>query len=76
MKKKEVEIYTDSLTLGQFLKWAGVVETGQQAKIIIQEGSVRLNGNIEKKRGKSLYPGDTVELDNMELVVVRGEQEV
>lgn len=76
MKKQEVEIYTDNITLGQFLKWAGLVESGQMAKRIIQEGEVKLNGSVEIRRGKQLQPGDTVEIDEVTLVVVQGEQEV
>lgn len=76
MDKQEVEIYTETITLGQFLKWAGLVETGQQAKRVIQEGEVKLNGVVETRRGKQLQSGDIVEIDNFALVVVQGEQEV
>ncbi len=76
MEKQEVEIYTESITLGQFLKWAGLAETGQQAKCIIQEGEVKLNGSVETRRGKQLQPGDIVELGGLTLVIVQGEQEV
>jgi ribosome-associated protein len=76
MDIQEVEIYTETITLGQFLKWAGLVETGQQAKSVIQEGEVKLNGVVETRRGKQLQPGDIIEIDNLALVVVQGEQEV
>ena len=76
MERKEIEIYTETITLGQFLKWAGIVETGQQAKTVIQEGEVKLNGVVETRRGKTLKPGDVVELADIALVVVQGEQEV
>lgn len=76
METKEIEIYTETITLGKFLKWAGIVETGQQAKAIIQESEVKLNGIVETKRGKTLKTGDKVELADITLVVVQGEQEV
>ncbi|MGI6554421.1 MAG: S4 domain-containing protein YaaA [Bacillota bacterium] len=76
MDRREIEIYTDTITLGQFLKWAGVVQTGQEAKHLIQEGEVILNGVPETRRGKKLQPGDTVGIDGLELIVVQGEQEV
>lgn len=76
METKEIEIYTETITLGQFLKWAGIVETGQQAKAIIQEGEVQLNGIVETRRGKTLKTGDIVKLADITLVVVQGEQEV
>jgi ribosome-associated protein len=76
MDRREIEIYTDTITLGQFLKWAGVVQTGQEAKHLIQEGEVILNGVPETRRGKKLQPGDTVGINGLELIVVQGEQEV
>jgi len=76
MEKKEIEIYTETITLGQFLKWAGLVETGLQAKSIIQSGEVKLNGDVETRRGKTLKPGDIVEFEGQSFVVVQGQQEV
>ena len=48
------------LTLDQFLKMAGFVGSGGQAKILIQAGEVLLNGVVETRRGKKLAPGDIV----------------
>lgn len=76
MDQREIEIYTQKINLGQFLKWAGVVDTGQHAKTVIQEGAVRLNGAVETRRSKTLEPGDVVEFEGQALVVVQGEQEV
>lgn len=76
MDRREIEIYTDTITLGQFLKWAGLVQTGQEAKHLIQEGKVNLNGTPETRRAKKLYPGDIVSVNGLELIVVQGEQEV
>lgn len=55
-----VEIKTKSINLDQFLKWAGLVNTGGEAKLLISNGQVCLNGIVEKRRGKSIYPNDVV----------------
>jgi ribosome-associated protein len=49
------------LRLDQFLKWLRVVGTGGEAKIRIQHGEVKVNGEIETRRGRGLRPGDEVE---------------
>ncbi|MEW6662580.1 MAG: RNA-binding S4 domain-containing protein [Bacillota bacterium] len=59
---KKVAIGTEQINLDQFLKWADVVGSGGEAKYLIQEGFVWVNGAIEKKRGRRLVKGDLVEL--------------
>jgi len=49
--------------LGQFLKLAAVVSSGGQAKMLVQSGSVRVNGTVEIRRGRKLFRGDLVALD-------------
>ncbi|MFQ5576893.1 MAG: RNA-binding S4 domain-containing protein [Anaerolineae bacterium] len=51
-----------TIQLDQFLKWANIVPTGGQAKILIQGGGVKLNGVVETRRKKKLKPGDVVEV--------------
>lgn len=53
---------TDSkaIKLDQFLKWAGAVSTGGEAKLMIQEGFVKVNGAIETRRARKLLDGDVV----------------
>lgn len=58
-----VTIKDDFIKLGQLLKLAGLVDSGVEAKILINEGNVKLNGNVEVQRGKKVVPGDIVELD-------------
>ncbi|NES96876.1 MAG: RNA-binding S4 domain-containing protein [Desertifilum sp. SIO1I2] len=53
-----------TIKLDQFLKWQGIVGTGGQAKLAIQEGEVRVNGVIETRRGRKLVTGDRVTIDN------------
>jgi len=50
------------MTLGQALKAAGVVGTGGEAKVLIQYGEVRVNGETETRRGRKLQSGDVVEV--------------
>lgn len=68
-----VSITTATITLDAFLKWAGVAPTGGQAKRWIQEGQVRVNGIVDRRRGRTLKPGDRVLLpDGVELLVATG----
>jgi len=48
------------IKLDQFLKWQGIVETGGQAKQLVQDGRVCVNGQVETRRGRKLFTGDTV----------------
>lgn len=56
----KIFIKDDYIKLGQALKLAGLVDSGLDAKYVIQEGEVTLNGNIETQRGKKCVPGDTI----------------
>lgn len=51
----------DFIKLGQALKAAGLVSSGVEAKLVILDGQVKVNGKVELKRGKKLYLGDIVE---------------
>lgn len=59
----------ESIKLDQFLKLAQVVQTGGQAKVLIQAGHVLVNGVVETRRGRKLRVGDTVQVDGEELVL-------
>lgn len=60
------------MQLDQFLKFHGLVGTGGEAKLLIQGGEVRVNGQIESRRGRKLLAGDQVELGG-EMLTVAGE---
>ena len=62
MKKETVTISTEFITLDALLKFAGLVNSGGEAKTLIQEGDVLVNGEVCTMRGKKLRPGDTVTL--------------
>lgn len=53
----------ETIRLDQFLKLAGAVGTGGQAKLLIQDGQVLVNGQVETRRRRQLRPGDVVEID-------------
>jgi ribosome-associated protein len=57
------------IKLDSFLKWQGWVDTGGQAKTLIQEGQVRVNGQIETRRGRKLVNGDKVTLGGHTITV-------
>lgn len=67
---KEVKISTEIIKLDSFLKWAGIVGQGSDAKMYIQNGEVKLNGNVETQRGKKLTKGDVVEFQGENYKVV------
>ena len=69
MAEERVKIETEFIKLQDLLKFAGAVETGGEAKLLIQEGGVRVNGEICTMRGKKLFPGDRAELDGQAYVV-------
>lgn len=55
----KISITTDFIKLDSALKLAGFVSMGSEAKHLIQEGNVSVNGQIETRRGRKLYPGDS-----------------
>jgi ribosome-associated protein len=58
----DVPIRNESIRLGQFLKLANLVESGAEAKPVIAEGAVLVNGEVETRRGRQLVKGDVVTL--------------
>lgn len=66
---KEVEIKDEFIKLGQALKLAGLVGAGTDAKFVIQDGAVKVNGQVETKRGKKLLNGDIVSFDGNTFVI-------
>lgn len=58
-----IKIRDDFIKLGQLLKLAGLVESGVDAKFVIQDGLVKVNGNVETQRGKKVIAGDIIEFD-------------
>lgn len=67
---KDVQIRDDMIRLGQFLKLAGVLETGGEGKDLIAYGEVTVNGEVDTRRGRQLRRGDVVETLGQALRVV------
>lgn len=65
-----IEIKTEFIKLDAFLKFAAVCGTGGEAKLMIENGEVFVNGEACTMRGKKLHPGDTVHVDGMYFTVV------
>lgn len=59
-----IKLREDHIKLGQALKAAGLADSGVTAKLVIKDGRVRVNGEIEYQRGKKLYDGDVVSFEN------------
>ena len=58
-----IHLKDDFIKLGQVLKAASLVESGVDAKFFIQDGLVKVNGQVETRRGKKLVAGDVIEFD-------------
>lgn len=68
-KMEKIHLKDDFIKLGQALKLAGLVDSGVEAKIVIQDGKVSVNGAAELQRGKKLYPGDVVSFGGKEFQI-------
>ncbi len=66
----EIAINTEFIKLDQFMKFAGMVYTGGDAKGFIQDGEVKVNGEVCTMRGKKLHIGDTVSFNGDDFIVV------
>ena len=67
---KKVNIDTDIIKLDQFLKWAGICSSGSEAKFLIKEGNIYVNGEEENRRDKKKKKGDIINIkDNEEIIV-------
>ena len=63
MSENEVKITTEFIKLDALLKFAGLADTGGEAKLLIQNGEVSFNGEVCTMRGKKVRPGDRVAVD-------------
>lgn len=66
---KQIKIKDDYIKLGQALKLAGMVGSGVEAKLIIQDGAVLVNGSPELQRGKKLKAGDVISFQGEEVLI-------
>lgn len=59
---RELAIRDDMIRLGQALKLAGLAASGGEARALIEQGAIGVNGEVERRRGRQLHPGDVVTL--------------
>ncbi|MCD8377095.1 MAG: RNA-binding S4 domain-containing protein [Oscillospiraceae bacterium] len=70
MQRLEISIHTEFIKLDALLKLAGVCDTGGMAKQAVQQGDVKVNGQVCTMRGKKICPGDEVEVGGQVLLKV------
>ena len=66
---EEIILRDDFIKLGQAIKAAGLVESGVEAKLVIQDGEVKVNGVVETQRGKKLFGGEVVEYNGSSILI-------
>ncbi len=68
---EEIKIRDEFIKLGQLLKLANLVQDGVEAKYAIADGLVKVNGEVDERRGRKVYEGDIVSYDGNEIKVIR-----
>nr|WP_027871229.1 RNA-binding S4 domain-containing protein [[Eubacterium] cellulosolvens] len=68
---ESIQIRDEFIKLGQAMKLAGLVEEGVEAKLVIQNGEVLVNGEVDTRRGKKLYDGDIFEYEGRQVKVTK-----
>ncbi|WP_035765543.1 RNA-binding S4 domain-containing protein [Butyrivibrio sp. NC2002] len=71
MEKVSLRENDEFIKLGQAMKKAGLEESGADAKNDILDGLVKVNGEVEKRRGRKLYPGDVVEYEGTQVQITK-----
>lgn len=67
---EQIQLREEYIKLGQALKAAGMVSSGIEAKVVIQDGLVKVDGVVEYQRGKKLYDGAVIEFDGQTVKIV------
>ncbi|MBQ6549834.1 MAG: RNA-binding S4 domain-containing protein [Lachnospiraceae bacterium] len=67
----QIHLRDEFIKLGQALKAADLVEDGVEAKVVIQNGEVFVNGEVDTRRGRKLYAGDIVEYDGQSVEILK-----
>ena len=66
-----IKIKDDFIKLGQAMKLAGLADEGAEAKSLIQDGLVKVNGETDARRGRNLYEGDIISFDGKDVKIVK-----
>lgn len=64
-----IKLRDEYIKLGQALKAASLVQDGVEAKLVIQDGEVKVNGEVDTRRGRKLYDGDMISFDGEEVKI-------
>ena len=67
---KEIKITSEYITLGQFLKFSGIITNGCEAKEFIEKNNILVDGNVEKRRGRKLYKNTIIKIENIDYKIV------
>ena len=67
---QEIKVRDEFIKLGQALKGADLVSSGVEAKIVVQDGQVEVNGEVDTRRGRKLVPGDVITFDGKSVKIV------
>ena len=67
---QEIKVRDGFIKLGQALKASNLVSSGVEAKIVIQDGQVEVNGEVDTRRGRKLVPGDMITFDGKSVKIV------
>lgn len=67
---QEIKVRDEFIKLGQALKASNLVSSGVEAKIVIQDGQVEVNGEVDTRRGRKLVPGDVITFDGKSVKIV------
>lgn len=62
---EQISINTPTINLDQFLKWAGILQTGGQIRPMLDDGMIAVNGIIVRERRKKLFPGDIIKIKGL-----------
>ncbi len=71
---EKISISTEFIKLDQFLKYANVVESGGVAKIVINDGLVKVNGEVCTQRGKKLRVNDVIEFESSKFIIINSDE--
>lgn len=72
-KMKEIKIKTEYITLGQLLKFARIITDGSEAKYFLSSNKVFVNGELENRRGRKIYPGMSIKIGNKKYLVSKDD---
>ena len=67
---RDVAIRGDTIRLGQVLKLSGLADSGGEARALVESGGVTVNGEVERRRGRQLHPGDVVAVEGEKVRIV------